>query len=203
MLSQQLDGSLEIVQALNSVKSEHVSLLQRWDQAPKQILAADEPSFTLYYLNWLLTNYDVLLDFDFTLNKMTTDGDILKFSFTLAGEGPYHDIYRLIRFITKNPILYQIESIFIQNKNEDSNFLSFQMQIHGFSLTKEWEAEREFSFASIKPITENLLFHDAFKPLRKNRKSQNNGNMFQQKITRKAPSNQKKSDCIFCKWRSD
>ena len=117
-LTHQLDGSLEVAKALSTVENKYRFLQQRWEQTPKKILATDEPSFSLYYLNWIVNNYNVALDFDFVLNNITDNGDISTFSFTLTGEGSYHDIYRLIWFLTENPLLYQIESFALQQKSE-------------------------------------------------------------------------------------
>ena len=56
-LSKSLDGSLEVAETLSSTQEQLQLLSQRWNDAPKVILSVDEPSFSLYYLNWLIENY--------------------------------------------------------------------------------------------------------------------------------------------------
>ena len=186
-LTHQLDGSLEVAKALSTVENKYRFLQQRWEQTPKKILATDEPSFSLYYLNWIVNNYNVALDFDFVLNNITDNGDISTFSFTLTGEGSYHDIYRLIWFLTENPLLYQIESFALQQKSEIIDILDFKMQIKGFSLAKQLASEPDFKFATMKPDIEFSLFYDAFRPLRMKRESKPVASMFRREVPKFIP----------------
>lgn len=164
-LRQKLDGSIEIMKALESVESEYRALKEKWSFAPKQIVAAVEPSFSLYYFNWLVNNYKIPLEFDFELKDISNKNDLLTFRFRLGGEGSYEDLYRFIWFTTKNPLLYQIESFSITQSKDVSNLINFNMQISGFSLTQGPEAEQNFSVGMMKPVAENLQFYNAFKPL--------------------------------------
>lgn len=186
-LKKQLAGCIEVVQALNAVETKYQDLKERWDYSPKRIISSNEPSFSLYYLNWLTTNYDVNVDFDFVLNNMTDDGDIISFNFSLAGEGTYHDIFRLILFLTKNPLLYQLESFSISQKKEEDDLLNFNFQIRGFSLSKKWGRENDFSFDSLKPVSEENLFHESFKPVAYITKPKPTISMFDQEKAPKPP----------------
>ena len=181
-LKKQLDGSLEVVQALRTVEAEYEVLKDNWSRASKKVLATEEPSFSLYYLNWLVNNYNVELDFDFVLEGMAEDGDIATFTFTLTGEGPYREIYRLIWLITENPLLYHIESFVLRQKQDDDLLLDFKMQIKGFSLTDKAASDQEFNFASMRPINEVGFFHDAFRPLRPKFERKPKPSMFEKDI---------------------
>lgn len=164
-LSQQLDGSLEIVKRLQSVENEYQILKEKWDFSPKQILAADEPSFSLSYLNWLVNKNSIPLEFDFELKNTVTAGDILTFSFQLKGDGTYNDFYRLVWFLTQNPLLYQIETFSIKQSRDSDNVIEFTLLIKGFSSTQKLKSGGEFSFDSIRPVSRTTQFYDAFKPL--------------------------------------
>lgn len=164
-LRQKLDGSLEIMKALESVESDYRTIKEKWSFAPKQIVAADEPSFSLYYFNWLVNNYKIPLEFDFELKDISNNNELLTFRFLLAGEGSYQDLYRFIWFVTENPLLYQIESFSIRQSTEISNLIEFTMNIRGFSSTQSQDTEQDFSFGMMKPVVENIQFHNAFKSL--------------------------------------
>ncbi|UCE06238.1 MAG: hypothetical protein JSW07_22105 [bacterium] len=181
-LRQKLDGSIEIMKALEAVESEYRTLKEQWSHAPKQIVAVDEPSFSLYYLNWLVNNYRVPIEFDFELRDISKNNDLLTFLFLLAGEGSYQELYRFIWFITENPLLYQIESFSIGQSNNPTNLIGFTMLIRGFSSTQSWESGQDFSFTLMKPVVENMQFHDVFKPLRQFQKPTRQTNIFRRDV---------------------
>jgi hypothetical protein len=164
-LSQQLDGSLEIAKRLEGVEQEYRMIKDRWDFSSKQIIAAEEPSFSLSYLNWLVNKYNVPLEFDFELKNISTIRDVLSFSFQLRGEGTYNDFYRLIWFLTENPLLYQIETFALKQGRNSNNLVEFTLNIKGFSSTQKLDSGPEFSFDSIRPVAQNFQFYDAFKPV--------------------------------------
>jgi len=181
-LRTKLDGSLEIIQALEAVESKYRLLQEKWQHAPKQIIAADEPSFSLYYLNWLINKFNIPLEFDFELKDIKRSGDILSFNFLISGEGSYHDLYRFIWFLTENPLLYQIETFSLTQSKDNSNTIDFTMLIKGFSLTGEWESDQQFSLNTMKPVAERFQFHDSFRPLYKVIKPKRSNNMFRRDI---------------------
>ncbi|MBN1350196.1 hypothetical protein JXJ21_12350 [candidate division KSB1 bacterium] len=162
-LTKQLDGSLEVIQALATVEQQYASLRSNWSLAPKKIFSKDEPSFTLYYLNWLINTYDITLDFDFILENMKDGDDIAVFNFILSGEGDYQDIYRLIWYLTEHPLLYKIVSFNLRQKRDYSDLLEFKMQIQGFSQTQKIQTDDEFNFASMKQMEYLGLFYDVFR----------------------------------------
>ncbi len=164
-LRQKLDGSIEVMKALASVEAEYQSLKEKYQFAPKQIYAAEEPSFSLHYFNWLTTTYRIPLEFDFELKDMSSKDDLLTFRFLLAGEGSYQDLYRFIWFITKHPLLYQIETFRFSHAKESPGKIEFSMMVKGFSLNQTTGSAPQFDFEKITLIAENQQFHNAFKSL--------------------------------------
>ncbi len=164
-LRQKLDGSIEVMRALAAVETEYQTLKARYNSAPKQIIAAEEPSFSLHYFNWLTTTYKIPLEFDFELKDMGSTDDLLSFRFLLAGEGTYQDLFRFIWYITENPVLYQIETFNISQSKDTPGLIKFSMMVKGFSLKQTAVSAAEFDFGMIKPVAENYQFHNAFKSL--------------------------------------
>ena len=184
-LSQQLDGSLEIAKALQGVEQQYRFLREKWDLSPKRLIAAEEPSFSLDYLNWLVNQNNFALEFDFELKNIIDNGDIVTFRFLLTGEGSYHDLFRLIWHLTKNPLLYQIESFTINQSQNEKNLIEFKMELKGFSLTQKLDTQREFTFDSMQPLAENVMFYDSFKPLNRVEPVRQTANMFRKETTPK------------------
>ena len=164
-LSHQLDGSIEIAKTLAGVEQQYQLLRDRWESSPKRIIAADEPSFSLDYLNWLVNQNNFALEFDFELKNVTNSGDIVTFRFLLNGEGSYQDLFRLIWHLTENQLLYQIESFTINQSKNQTNSIEFKIELKGFSLTQKLDSQREFNFETMQPLVENVMFYDSFKPL--------------------------------------
>ena len=193
-LSEMLDGSLAIARTLSSAENKYEILKAKWNEAPKIILSVDEPSFSLYYLNWLVDHYDLGLEFDFVLDKVDVVNDILSFSFTLSGEGLYRDIYDLVFFLTKNPLLYQIESFSLGKGRESTdNTVTFRMKIKGFSLIPKWDSKHEFDFANLKPVVQTSTFHDVFRELRKKPRQRREKNMFRTSVASSKPKVKKEN----------
>ncbi len=186
-LRKKLDGSIEIMNTLETVESEYRLLMERWSLAPKQIVAADEPSFCLYYLNWLVNNYKIPLEFDFELKDIRNEGDILTFNFLLKGEGTYYDLYRLIWFITEHLLLYQIESFSVKQMPDKINLIGFSMQLKGFSLNQKYDSGQQFNFDTMKPIVERIQFHDAFKSLNQFQQPKKRANSYRRNVPKIRP----------------
>ena len=186
-LSQQLDGSLEIAQALEGVEQKYRFLREKWDLSPKQIIAVEEPSFSLDYLNWLVNQHNFALEFDFELKNITDNGDIVTFRFLLTGESSYHDLFRLIWYLTKNPLLYQIESFRINQSQNEKNVIEFKMELKGFTLTQKLDRQREFAFDSMQPLAENVMFYDSFKPLNRVEPVRKAANVFRKETPQITP----------------
>ncbi len=164
-LNKQLRGALEVAQTLTAVQADYDSVLLRWKQSPKKLLSTQEPAFSLSYINWLINVHNLDLDFDFFLNDRKVQNEFTVFSYTLNGDGDYHNICSLIWYITQNPILYQIKSVNFKRSGDDPQMLNFVVKFEGYSMTKSWEVGSEVSLASLQFDWETEFAFDAFKGL--------------------------------------
>ena len=163
-LTIQLRGALEVSELLAQVSMQRDSMEQAWNEAPKKILNTQEPAFSLSYVNWLIQNYGLLLDFDFYLNEKTKNEEYTTFSYTVSGDGSYRDICSLVWLITHNPILYQIESVILK-RSEDIELLSFVIKFQGFSMNKEWDVGSELTMTPVALDWRREFAFDAFASL--------------------------------------
>ncbi|MCI0692762.1 hypothetical protein L0337_12260 [candidate division KSB1 bacterium] len=164
-LNTQLRGALEVAQTLAAVEADYDSTFLKWKQAPKKLLSTQEPAFSLSYINWLINVHNLDLDFDFFLNDRKVQNEFTVFTYTLNGEGDYHNICSLIWYITRNPILYQIRSVNFKRSGDDSQMLNFVITFEGYSMTESWEVGSEVSLASLQFDWETEFAFDAFKGL--------------------------------------
>ncbi len=142
-LTQQLRGELEVAETLVYITAERDSLQRRWRNAPKKLLNAEEPAFSLSYINWLINQHNLDLDFDFYLNEKTQQTEYTAFSYTLNGEGDYRNICSLVWYMTRSPLLYQIKSVTYRRSEGDSKLLNFVIQFEGYSMNKGLEVNSE------------------------------------------------------------
>lgn len=140
-LQNELDHARDAVQRLPAVEEQHARVRNIWQQAPKKILSVDEPSFSLYYLNWLVAAYDIPIDFDFVLNKRLPQGSYNVYMYSLQGEGSYRDVYRFIWYLTNNPVLYQIRGLTIKGAGGSSDRLTFTLDLEGYSVQSTWAVD--------------------------------------------------------------
>jgi len=132
-----LAQSQDEVKRLTQVETIHKEMEAKWKTAPKIIISADEPSFTLSYINWIMSANNLGIDFDFVLNQKKNIGDYTKFTYTLTGEGPYTDVYKLIWQLTFQPILYQINFINLRLGDQEAGTLKFNMGLDGYTVESE------------------------------------------------------------------
>ncbi|MFQ5864308.1 MAG: hypothetical protein ACE5IW_03670 [bacterium] len=144
-LSSLLSESQAEIKRLTEVEKIHEELRERWLNAPKVIISADEPSFSLSYINRISSVNNLSLEYDFVLNEKKKTGNFTKFVYTLSGEGTYNDIYKLIWYLTYEPILYKINSIELSRSDPDSDLLKFNMKLQGFTVDSDSEIGEEFS----------------------------------------------------------
>lgn len=161
-MNDQLHGSLEIAETLAKVQHERDSLQAAWEKAPKKILNADEPAFSLSYINWLIRNHNLEIDFDFYLNDKKVQNEFTAISYTLSGEGDYRNICSLLWYITYNPLLYHIKSVNFKRSENNDKLLSFVIMFEGYSMNKDWEVGSELAMASRMLDWETELGYDAF-----------------------------------------
>ncbi len=161
-LTQNLRGALEVAETLVYVTVERDSLQRQWRGAPKKILNAEEPAFSLSYINWLINQHNLDLDFDFYLNEKKTQTEYTAFLYTVNGEGDYRNICALVWYMTRSPLLYQIKSVTYRRSDNDAKLLNFVIQFEGYSINKDWEVKSELAMAS-SPLDWYAEFeYDAF-----------------------------------------
>ncbi len=68
-LSSALKESQKEIKRLVTIEKKHSELNDRWLISEKKIISADEPAFSLSYLNWIMSRNNLPIDFDFTLNS--------------------------------------------------------------------------------------------------------------------------------------
>lgn len=164
-LNLQLRGGLEVAETLVIAQAERDSLQAQWQRSPKKLLNAEEPAFSLSYINWLIQVHNLDLDFDFYLNDKNPQAELTAFSYTLTGEGRYRDIFSLIWYMTHNPLLYQIKSVTFNRSEKDLQTLNFTIMFEGYSMAKDWEISSELTMASPELNWATEFNYDAFNSL--------------------------------------
>ncbi|NIV97470.1 hypothetical protein GWN42_32925 [candidate division KSB1 bacterium] len=162
---EQLKKSQSQIERLKDVENVHADMKENWLNAPKRIISADEPSFTLSYLNWIMSSNNLVIDFDFVLNQKNKTGDHTRFTYTLTGEATYNDIYRLIWYLTYEPILYKINYINLQKRDTASEYLKFNIKLQGYTV--EGQSALDDDFGELRPRDDSKLTiqTDIFEPL--------------------------------------
>ncbi len=161
---EELERSQNEIRRLTDVETLHEELKQKWLNEPKVILAADEPSFTLSYLNWIMSTNSLIIDFDFTLNGKREDKKHTEFTYTLNGEASYQDLHKLVWYLTYGPILYQIYDLNMRRQGADTDLLRFTMRLRGFTVTSQSDSLDDLHELR-KPLTAKLGAHsDIFAP---------------------------------------
>ncbi|MFQ5822667.1 MAG: hypothetical protein ACE5JB_01275 [bacterium] len=168
-LSNLLSKSQKEIKRLTEVEKLHDELREQWLNSSKKIITADEPSFSLSYINWISSKNNLSLDYDFVLNEKKKSGNFIKFVYTLSGEGTYNEIYKLIWYLTYEPILYKINSISLSRTDENSELLKFNIKLQGFTVENESEISEDFT--DLIPTNQKVvkLQNDIFSPLVKSK----------------------------------
>lgn len=159
-----LTQSQHEIKRLTEVQTTHERLKEKWLNASKIIVSADEPSFTLSYVNWIMSTNNLIIDFDFVLNQKKQMGDHTEFIYTLSGEGSYNDIHNLIWHLTYGPILYQINVLDLKKNDYDSDNLRFSVKLQGYTVDSQSNLNDDFDFRDNgrKQVT---VQRDVFEPL--------------------------------------
>lgn len=144
-LLKQLEDSRSEIRKFAQVEQTYNNLQDAWLNTPKKIISADEPSFSLSYVNWIMTSNYLEIDFDFVLNSKQPLKNYTRFVYTLSGEGTYSDIYQLIWHLTYEPILYKINAITLRRKTADSDLLSFNIKLEGYTAENQVQMVEDFS----------------------------------------------------------
>jgi len=158
--------SQEEIKRLTEVETVHERMSNQWKESPKRIMSANEPSFTLAYLNRLMSMNHLDIYYDFVLNSKTEKNDVTRFTFTLTGEGQYDAVNELIWHLTYDPILYQIKSVKLRGGSSDETFRKFNMTLEGYTVARRSESQQngdvEFPQST---ATGYVRQYDIFKPI--------------------------------------
>lgn len=163
-LGQELQSSRKEVKKLIDVEKRHGELSSQWLNSKKKIISADEPAFSLSYVNWIMSKNNLLIDFDFKLNKTSQSEKHIDFVYTVTGEGRYSDILKFVWFLTYEPILYQINAINLSRTSDSNEFLKFSITLQGYSVQSELELD---GYAELTPtnVAPSVRKADVFNPL--------------------------------------
>jgi len=163
-LSSVLKESQKEIKRLVTIEKKHSELNDRWLISEKKIISADEPAFSLSYINWIMSRNNLPIDFDFTLNSKHKEKSHTTFVYTLNGEGSYNNIMRLIWYLTYEPILYHINSISLRRTSKGQDFLIFNIKLRGYSVENELELD---GYSELTPTLQTNIesHHDIFNPL--------------------------------------
>jgi hypothetical protein len=163
-LSSALKESQKEIKRLVTIEKKHSELNDRWLISEKKIISADEPAFSLSYINWIMSRNNLPIDFDFTLNSKRKEKSHTTFVYTLNGEGSYNNIMKLIWYLTYEPILYQINSISLRRTSKGQDFLIFNIKLRGYSVENELELD---GYSELTPTLQTNIesHHDIFNPL--------------------------------------
>jgi Tfp pilus assembly protein PilO len=162
LLLQQLQGDLEVSDTFGQFKVERDSLEKKLVRSSKKLINAKEPTFSLSYINWLIENYGINLDFDFYLNEKKNGKRYKTFIYTLNGEGDYPNFCSLIWYITKNPILYNIKNVNLKRSDSNPDLLNFTVMLEGYSVSEAWESGDDLAMVSSRLNWYSEFGHNAF-----------------------------------------
>lgn len=161
-----LTESQEQIKRLTEVENIHAEIQKDWLNSQKRIISADEPSFTLTYINWLITTHSLQnLYYDFDLNEKKQIGDHTQFIYTLRGEGTYTDIHKLVWYLTYEPILYKITSLSLSPTAAESDYIRFTIKLRGFTVESSTQEIEDFTQYRPAAFTYNNNTHNIFRPL--------------------------------------
>lgn len=160
-----LEESQKEIRRLTDVETVHGDISHEWQERTKRIISAEEPAFTLSYLNWILQSNNLNIYYDFVLNSKNQKDDVTEFIYTLTGEGTYRDINRMLWHITYEPILYVINTFVLSQTKDNAEYLQFRMQLKGFTVDSNAEADESFADYTASSGNAYMPKIDIFKPL--------------------------------------
>ena len=138
-----------------------------WENAPKVLIAADEPAFSYLYFNKIISQRNMSLDFNFIMEDKVEKKMFTSYLYKLEGEGSFSDVYKLLFYLAETPILYQIQSFDFKNADPNSDLIQFVVKLQSFSMKKEWMIGNEGKMTEDfeVPNASFVLNHNTFKPL--------------------------------------
>ena len=160
-----VEKSQSQIERMTQIETLYKQLQEKWYHSPKRIVAAEEPAFTLSYLNDIVSSNDLDINYDFVLNDQNRSGDYKKFTYTLTGEGSYEDINELIWCLAYQPVVYKINNITLNRTQDNSDKLKFNMRLQGFTLVGDSETGMELTQPEMSLARIFEPQYNIFKPL--------------------------------------
>ena len=160
-----VEKSQSQIERMTQVEALYEQMQEKWNHSPKQIISAEEPAFTLSYLNEIVSSNDLDISYDFVLNDQKRSGDYNKFTYTLTGEGSYEDINELIWCLAYQPVVYKINNITLNRTQDNSDKLKFNMRLQGFTLVGDSETGMELTQPGMSLARIFEPQYNIFKPL--------------------------------------
>ena len=162
-LKARLDGDIEVTHTYKLFTSQRDSLMALMEQFPKKLIFEREPAFSLRYINWLIKNNRLDIDFDFFLSSKKANKSFTTYTYTLTGESDYPNFCSLVWLLTEYPILYQIKNVTLKRSNSTSDQLQFTMVLQSYAMNGGGSQQSPFKarLASLRWVQE--FSHNAFK----------------------------------------
>jgi hypothetical protein len=156
-----------VASRLHELELERAFLTNSWQIAPKVLIAADEPAFSYLFLNKIITERNLSFDFNFILTDRLSRKMYTSFLYTLEGEGPFPDVFKLLWYLSETPILYQIKSFTFNNVDNKTDLIKFSIKLQSFSMNKDWMVGNEGRMTEDFDVPFNTanLSHNTFQPL--------------------------------------
>ena len=167
ILKNTFDENNKIISRLPGLEREYDFLKEKWETASKVLIQADEPAFSYNLINTIILEKNINFDFDFTLVNKTTTRTFSAFTYSLQGIGSYSDVFKLLWYLTKTPILYIIQSVNFESINPNQDQIQFKINLQSYSITPEWnlyDEKKEFDNFDI-PTSKVKFTYNSFKPL--------------------------------------
>lgn len=161
-LRRALEEDREVSDTYGLFKLERDSLEKKLEFASKKLIHAQEPTFSLSYINWLIENYGLNLDFDFYLMERKEGKRFTTLVYSLNGEGDYENFCLLIWYLTNNPILYNIRDANLRRSEKNPELLHFSLTLEGYSVSDAWEGAQDLSMISTRVDFASEFGYDIF-----------------------------------------
>lgn len=162
-LKARLAGDMEVTHTFRLFTSQRDSLMALMEQLPKKLIFEREPAFSLRYINQLIKNNRLNIDFDFFLSSKKDNKSFTTYTYKLTGETDYPNFYSLVWLLTKYPILYQIKNVTLKRNSTENDQITFTMVLQSYAMNGGGSQQSPFKarLASLRWAQE--FSHNAFK----------------------------------------
>jgi len=166
-IESQYQENNRIVEKLDDLQVQYEYLQSEWNNAPKVLISADEPAFSYFFLNKIITEKRIAFDINFILSEQIKRKAFSSFLYTLDGQGSFADVYKLITYLIATPILYQIKSLRFNSADANSDDIKFSIKLESYSMRRDDKSSNAMKVIEDYdvPITPVNFSHNTFKPL--------------------------------------